>query len=103
MKTLVFDGTLKLEDRAIPEPEPGEALIQILMAGICNTDIEIIRGSMDYTGILGHEFVGLVTSCDDTSWIKKRVVGEINLGCGVCMACQKALYATVPIAGYWVF
>ncbi len=92
MKALKFNGkTLKLEE--VPRPVPGEkeALIRIRYAGICNTDLEIMKGYMNYTGILGHEFVGVVEEASYGDWIGKTVVGEINLGCGECEFCRRGM------------
>ncbi|NJL63149.1 MAG: alcohol dehydrogenase catalytic domain-containing protein [Methylacidiphilales bacterium] len=75
-------------DIPIPEIPPGEALIRVLSAGICNTDLELKRGYYPYQGILGHEFVGIVEQGDE-SLINKRVVGEINAACGYCRFCLK--------------
>lgn len=71
-----------------PKPCEGEALIRTRLAGICNTDIEILRGYYGFQGVLGHEFAGEVIKCD--SWpelVGKRVVGEINAYCGECETC----------------
>ena len=77
-----------LDLREAPEPvKPGEALIQIRKAGICSTDLELIKGYYPFTGILGHEFIGEVVECDDPAWIGQRVVGEINVTCGICEQC----------------
>jgi threonine dehydrogenase-like Zn-dependent dehydrogenase len=73
-------------DIPIPEAPPGEVLIRVLSAGICNTDLELKRGYYPYKGILGHEFVGIVEQGDE-SLINKRVVGEINAACGYCRFC----------------
>jgi 2-desacetyl-2-hydroxyethyl bacteriochlorophyllide A dehydrogenase len=70
-----------------PEPQPGEALIQMRLAGICGTDLELLRGYYPYTGIPGHEFVGDVIEATDEKWIGERVVGEINLSCRKCREC----------------
>ena len=70
----------------IPDPPPGEALIRVLKAGICNTDIELTRGYYPFTGIPGHEFVGVVES-GSQPLEGRRVVGEINAVCGACRAC----------------
>jgi len=72
------DGRLVVRDD-IPPPEPpgGETLIRVLTAGICNTDLELVRGYYPYTGILGHEFVGVVERGPE-ALIGRRVVGEIN-------------------------
>ena len=64
-----------------------EALIKIRKAGICSTDLELVKGYYPYTGILGHEFVGEVVEADDASWIGQRVVGEINVVCNQCEQC----------------
>jgi 2-desacetyl-2-hydroxyethyl bacteriochlorophyllide A dehydrogenase len=76
------------EDTPIPVPADGEALIKLLKAGICKTDLEIAKGYMGFDGIPGHEFVGVVEKSGDESWIGSRVVGEINCGCSVCAACM---------------
>ncbi|MEA5569997.1 MDR/zinc-dependent alcohol dehydrogenase-like family protein [Calothrix sp. UHCC 0171] len=73
-------------DIPVPEVPAGEALIRVLSAGICNTDLELKRGYYPYTGILGHEFVGVVEQGDE-NLINKRVVGEINAACGYCRFC----------------
>jgi len=72
---------------AVPEPPPGEALVRVLRAGICNTDLELIRGYYPYSGILGHEFVGVV-ELGPSHLINQRVVGEINAACGNCRFCR---------------
>ena len=71
-----------------PQPrKPDEALIKIRKAGICSTDLELVKGYYPYTGILGHEFVGEVVESDDGLWIGQRVVGEINVVCNQCEQC----------------
>jgi threonine dehydrogenase-like Zn-dependent dehydrogenase len=78
----------------IPEPQPGEALVRVLRAGICNTDLELIRGYYPYSGVLGHEFVGQVEQVHDrahASLIGQRVVGEINAACGSCYYCDRGM------------
>jgi threonine dehydrogenase-like Zn-dependent dehydrogenase len=70
-----------------PPRKPGEALIKIRKAGICSTDLELVKGYYPYTGVLGHEFVGEVMEAGDTSWIGQRVVGEINVVCTQCEQC----------------
>ena len=82
MLALTFDRELKLLEVPPPEPGAGEALIRVRLAGICQTDIHITRGYADYRGILGHEFVGEVVSAPTADLLGRRVVGEINLGCG---------------------
>ena len=77
-----------LDLRDVPKPEkPDEALIRIRMAGICGTDLELVKGYYPFTGILGHEFVGEVVTADMGSWIGQRVVGDINVTCGKCEQC----------------
>jgi threonine dehydrogenase-like Zn-dependent dehydrogenase len=87
MRALVFDGELRLADKPDPAPGPGEALIKVLAAGICNTDIEITRGYMGFQGVPGHEFVGLVMEAENAHLRGKRVVGEINSVCHSCQMC----------------
>ncbi|HKG53149.1 MAG TPA: alcohol dehydrogenase catalytic domain-containing protein [Anaerolineales bacterium] len=78
----------KIDLRDVPQPrEPNEALIKIRKAGICSTDLELVKGYYPYTGILGHEFVGEVVEAEDVSWIGQRVVGEINVVCNECEQC----------------
>ncbi len=86
MKAVVFndkEGLVLKTDYTKPVPQKGEALIKVSMAGICNTDAEIIKGYMGYSGVLGHEFVGVVEEVNDAdkSLIGKRVVAEISYGC----------------------
>ena len=64
-----------------------EALIRVLLSGICNTDLEIARGYAGFKGTIGHEFVGVVEESPDQKLVGKRVVGEINAGCGKCALC----------------
>lgn len=87
MKALYFDGRLALREVEKPRPGPGEALIQVTLAGVCGTDLEILKGYSGFRGILGHEFVGHVGECAEKKWVGKRVVGEINISCGECDLC----------------
>jgi alcohol dehydrogenase len=96
MISLFFEGQLKLREVPMPRRAPGEALIKVLMAGICGTDREILMGYSGFLGIPGHEFVGLVVDCDDSRWMSKRVVGEINLACGHCSWCARDLGRHCP-------
>jgi threonine dehydrogenase-like Zn-dependent dehydrogenase len=84
------DGRLRFrEDLPLPAPPPGEARVQVLLAGICNTDLELVKGYYPYSGILGHEFVGRVSSSPSApEWEGRRVVGEINAACGSCASCR---------------
>jgi threonine dehydrogenase-like Zn-dependent dehydrogenase len=91
MRALVYDGNMRLE-RDYPKPEPSarDALLKIRKAGVCNTDLELIGGYLDFSGVLGHEFIGEVIS-GDPGWIGTRVVGEINVADGTCDYCQKGI------------
>ena len=80
------DNKISLRD-VLQARKPNEALIQIRKAGICSTDLELVKGYYPYTGVLGHEFVGDVVEADDASWIGQRVVGEINVVCNQCEQC----------------
>ena len=85
------DGELRLADGLeVPSPPPGEALVRVSQAGICNTDLELVRGYYPFDGILGHEFVGVVEASPAgfEHLEGERVVGEINAVCGACSACS---------------
>jgi threonine dehydrogenase-like Zn-dependent dehydrogenase len=96
MLALSLDPDLRLSERPPPTRSPGEALIRVRMAGICNTDLEIVRGYMGFHGVLGHEFVGDVVEADDAAWLGARVNGEINLACGECEYCAQGLGRHCP-------
>jgi threonine dehydrogenase-like Zn-dependent dehydrogenase len=99
MKAIVFDGKLKyMKNCPAPEPEAGEALIRVKLAGICNTDLEIMKGYLGFQGVIGHEFVGIVEKINSSraGLAGKRVVGEINCGCGLCDYCLKGLEKHCP-------
>jgi threonine dehydrogenase-like Zn-dependent dehydrogenase len=88
MKALRVDKK-KLAVREIDKPERGEeALVRVLLSGICNTDLEIARGYAGFKGTIGHEFVGIVEEATEDAMLGQRVVGEINAGCGICELCQ---------------
>ncbi len=79
-------------DLPIPVPQASEALIRVRLAGVCSTDLEMLRGYYSFTGVPGHEFVGeVIRSPTDPTWVGKRVVGEINIACGDCAMCQSGL------------
>ena len=87
MKALwLEDRALSLREVAAPT-EGDEALIRVRVSGICGTDLELARGYYPFTGVIGHEFVGDVVESPDPTWIGTRVVGEINVDCGICEAC----------------
>lgn len=92
MRALVLDaGRLRLEP-SHPEPKPrrGEALVQVRRAGICGTDVELLRGYKGFSGVPGHEFVGEVLGCAlRPELVGRRVVGELNAGCGRCSRCRR--------------
>jgi len=87
MKALrVANGSTTVAE--IPRPDrDAEALVRVIKSGICNTDIEIARGYSGFEGTIGHEFVGIVEGAHNAVLIGKRVVGEINAGCGRCELC----------------
>ena len=96
MRALVFDGKLVLLEIDKPVPKPGEALIQVLLAGICGTDREILKGYSAFRGVIGHEFVGRVVEAEEPAWVGERVVGEINISCGECAWCLRGLGRHCP-------
>ncbi len=91
MRALHWDGSVaKVIDREAPTASPGTAVVRVIWAGVCRTDVELTRGYMAFRGTLGHEFVGRVVDGPD-EWKGKRVVGEINFGCGLCADCQRGM------------
>ncbi len=62
-----------------PEPAAGEALIRVTLIGVCSTDLELVKGYYPYSGVLGHEFVGVVERCENAEWVGERIVGTINI------------------------
>ncbi len=95
MRAWVLEGAPRLVVDA-PEPVrgPGEALVAVRVAGVCDTDLQLARGYMGFRGVPGHEFVGTVLEDDDGSWVGRRVVADINAGCGRCDDCRS------PRAGF---
>ena len=79
-----------------PAPSPGEALVRVRLAGICNTDLELKRGYLNFHGVMGHEFVGEVVQVSDPTWIGARVVGDINAACYVCDVCRAGRHTHCP-------
>lgn len=93
MKALrIKNSSITLREIKKPQPIENEALVKVMLAGISTTDRDIINGNLDFNGTLGHEFVGVVEECETSpELIGKRVVGEINSGCGYCDMCRKDL------------
>lgn len=92
MRALVFDKSLTLDPRrAEPAAGLGDTLLKVRQAGICSTDLEIVKGYMGFKGVLGHEFVADVLSSPDKDLVGQRVVGEINVVCGRCDLCLSGL------------
>lgn len=83
------DKKIAVSDLSQPEVAAGEVLVRVVRAGVCNTDIEITRGYFDYSGTLGHEFVGVVEKAEDAAMVGKRIVADINCACGRCAVCLK--------------
>lgn len=107
MRALVCEGTSLTLEQNYPQPTPvvGEALIRVLQVGICNTDLEIVRGYLGFMGVLGHEFVGVVEEVygehyvvQAKEFVGKRVVGEINAAChrANCSSCQRRMPTHCP-------
>ncbi len=103
MRALVYRGTELILEQAYPPPTPveGEALLRVSLMGICNTDLEIVRGYMSFKGVLGHEFVGTVEEiygAQHEHLLGKRVVGEINAAChrADCWYCMHAMPTQCP-------
>jgi threonine dehydrogenase-like Zn-dependent dehydrogenase len=84
-------GPQLTRDHPLPVPAPGEARVRVTRAGICATDLAILRGYAGFRGVLGHEIVGRVDAvgaASDAAWLDARVVPGINLGCGRCETCR---------------
>jgi threonine dehydrogenase-like Zn-dependent dehydrogenase len=96
MRALHFDGNLaRVTSVAEPEHFPESALVRVSLAGVCDTDLQLVKGYMDFRGVLGHEFVGSV--CDGPAeWLGRRVVGEINFACRSCALCKTGLERHCP-------
>ncbi len=92
MRGIVFDGQhLRMESELpFPSVESDQSLLQMRRAGICNTDLEIVKGYMGFTGVLGHEFVAQVLTGPD-ELVGRRVVGEINVACQACEQCRQGV------------
>jgi threonine dehydrogenase-like Zn-dependent dehydrogenase len=99
MRALVLgtDGRLSMAQLPLPAL-PHECLIRVTFAGICGTDLQMLEGYAEFTGVPGHEFVGVVEDAPtaDAHWIGRRVVGEINVGCGTCDFCRSGVKEHCP-------
>jgi threonine dehydrogenase-like Zn-dependent dehydrogenase len=95
MKAVYCDrGPISLRiDYPQPTVDDGDALVRVILAGVCATDLEMMAGyGPDFSGVLGHEFVGIVEAAPGhEQWVGRRVVGEINIGCGECELCRRGL------------
>lgn len=97
MRAVVIEDGLKfVNDRPVPAVRPRWARVRVNLAGICSTDMELLKGYRNFRGVLGHEFVGVVDECEDASWRRQRVVGEINAACGHCRWCRQGLGRHCP-------
>ncbi|AKT42004.1 alcohol dehydrogenase [Chondromyces crocatus] len=91
MRALTWDGVrLQVAERPDPVCSEGMAVVEVGVAGVCNTDVEIVRGYMNFRGVIGHELVGTVRE-GPSAWRGKRVVAEINFACGRCAVCARGL------------
>jgi len=97
MRALVFDREIEFRaDYPDPVAAPDESIVRVSLAGICGTDLELARGYMDFRGVPGHEFVGRVAATSNPALRGRRVVGEINVGCGRCALCAAGLGRHCP-------
>jgi alcohol dehydrogenase len=90
------NGRVEMRDVPVPQRPEGFALLRLLVAGICNTDLELQRGYYGFAGTPGHEFVAEVVEADRRELVGKRVVGEINLACRRCEWCLRGLGRHCP-------
>src|ERR1700694_3727715 len=90
------NGAVTTREAPVHQRPPGFALLRLLLAGICNTDLELQRGYYGFAGTPGHEFVAEVADADDRALIGKRVAGEINVACAICDWCRKGLGRHCP-------
>ena len=78
MRAIVLNDHVEVrDDWPTPNPAEGEVLVRVLRAGVCETDLQLIKGYMGFRGVLGHEFVGVVEQGE--GWEGRRVVGDITL------------------------
>jgi threonine dehydrogenase-like Zn-dependent dehydrogenase len=89
MRGFWLEGQRVSVQRDVSDPPVGEAVIRVALAGVCNTDLEMVRGYYPFTGVPGHEFIGVVERADAApEWVGRRVAGEINAVCGTCATCR---------------
>lgn len=88
-------GRVELRELPVPRPRAGEALVRVRCAGICNTDLELLAGYYEFRGVPGHEFTGTVVE-GSPKWLGRRVVAEINAGCGRCPRCSEGMRKHCP-------
>jgi len=95
MRAIVFthDTLSNPSDYPAPTPREGEVLVRVLRAGVCDTDLQLVKGYMGFSGVLGHEFVGVAES---GPFKGQRVVGEINCSCWTCPTCKAGASSHCP-------
>src|SRR5687768_17449950 len=94
MRALVLAGGVRFEaDRPAPVCRDSEVMVKVSVAGVCETDLQLMKGYMGFTGVLGHEFVGVAQS---GAFAGRRVVGEINCSCWRCDMCARGLATHCP-------
>ena len=97
MRAIAIDqGVSVRSDYPVPAKILGESIVRVRLAGICGTDLELAKGYMGFRGVPGHEFVGEVVESTNPAMIGRRVVGEINAGCGACRMCADGLARHCP-------
>jgi L-iditol 2-dehydrogenase len=112
-KTAPGDGNMEIREVEIPQPGPGEVLLEVKAAGICGSDLHIYHWNIAYKMnppmIVGHEFSGVVVSCGEgvEGWEKgARVTAEPSaIICGECRYCRTGAYNMCSnrlVTGYWV-
>ena len=92
----IEQGRVSLRDVSKPKRSKGQAVLKLVAGGVCNTDLELVRGYYGFKGTPGHEFVAVVVDADSAKWMGKRVVGEINAACGACEWCLRGLGRHCP-------
>lgn len=93
----IEDGRVTVVERARPEAGEGEALLRLICGGICNTDLELMRGYYGFAGTPGHEFVAEVVEAPEERWVGRRVTGEINVSCRKCSVCRAGKRRHCPL------